>query len=146
MALIRCPECKEKVSDKATSCPKCGYPLQQARTLSLSDVLVGRRWQARSHTLAGQGLVITFMRDGQFNGQLTGTAYMTPPQQVKGKWQVIESQLFLDYVYSAQVDSGFTTQVVPTSAQIQIQITQASESKLLGVDQFVRQWEWERIG
>ena len=25
MALIKCPECKNKVSDKATSCPKCGF-------------------------------------------------------------------------------------------------------------------------
>lgn len=28
MALIECPECKEKVSDKAISCPHCGYPLK----------------------------------------------------------------------------------------------------------------------
>lgn len=27
MALIKCPECNTEVSDKATSCPKCGYPI-----------------------------------------------------------------------------------------------------------------------
>jgi DNA-directed RNA polymerase subunit RPC12/RpoP len=27
MAIIRCAECKSKVSDKATSCPKCGAPI-----------------------------------------------------------------------------------------------------------------------
>jgi len=27
MALISCPECKNKVSDSATSCPKCGTPI-----------------------------------------------------------------------------------------------------------------------
>lgn len=27
MALIRCPECQRQVSDKASSCPNCGYPL-----------------------------------------------------------------------------------------------------------------------
>lgn len=27
MALINCPECKTKVSDKAESCPKCAYPI-----------------------------------------------------------------------------------------------------------------------
>ncbi|MFW6129686.1 MAG: hypothetical protein ACOC56_00790 [Atribacterota bacterium] len=27
MALINCPECKRKVSDKAESCPRCGYPI-----------------------------------------------------------------------------------------------------------------------
>lgn len=28
MALIKCPECGNEVSDKAASCPKCGYPIQ----------------------------------------------------------------------------------------------------------------------
>lgn len=27
MPLIKCPECSNWVSDKATGCPKCGYPL-----------------------------------------------------------------------------------------------------------------------
>ena len=27
MALIKCPECDLQVSDKAISCPHCGYPL-----------------------------------------------------------------------------------------------------------------------
>lgn len=26
--LIKCPECELQVSDKALSCPHCGYPLQ----------------------------------------------------------------------------------------------------------------------
>ena len=29
MALIECPECKQKVSSEAKSCPHCGYPLKQ---------------------------------------------------------------------------------------------------------------------
>ena len=29
MALISCPECATKVSDKAGSCPSCGFPLTQ---------------------------------------------------------------------------------------------------------------------
>lgn len=27
MALINCPECNKEISDKANSCPNCGYPL-----------------------------------------------------------------------------------------------------------------------
>ncbi len=27
MALIKCPECQNEVSDKATSCPHCGFPI-----------------------------------------------------------------------------------------------------------------------
>lgn len=30
MALIRCPECELQVSDKALSCPHCGYPMTSA--------------------------------------------------------------------------------------------------------------------
>ncbi len=29
MALIACPECKERISDRAVSCPRCGFPVQQ---------------------------------------------------------------------------------------------------------------------
>lgn len=28
MALIKCPECGKEISDKAVSCPNCGYPLE----------------------------------------------------------------------------------------------------------------------
>jgi hypothetical protein len=28
MALIQCPECGTQVSEKASSCPKCAYPLR----------------------------------------------------------------------------------------------------------------------
>lgn len=28
MALINCPECEKKVSDKAYSCPECGFPIK----------------------------------------------------------------------------------------------------------------------
>ncbi|SHO50614.1 zinc-ribbon domain-containing protein [Anaerocolumna xylanovorans] len=27
MALINCPECNKEISDKAASCPNCGYPI-----------------------------------------------------------------------------------------------------------------------
>lgn len=29
MALINCPECSKEISDKATSCPQCGYPISK---------------------------------------------------------------------------------------------------------------------
>ena len=29
MALITCPECCHSVSDKATACPNCGFPLSE---------------------------------------------------------------------------------------------------------------------
>ncbi|MDB6040693.1 MAG: Zinc-ribbon protein [Verrucomicrobiales bacterium] len=38
MALIKCPECSNDVSDKASSCPKCGYPIQSAIPLQTPDL------------------------------------------------------------------------------------------------------------
>jgi len=31
MALIKCTECNNEVSDKASSCPKCGSPIQHSK-------------------------------------------------------------------------------------------------------------------
>lgn len=31
MALIKCPECEKEVSDKAVSCPNCGYPINDLK-------------------------------------------------------------------------------------------------------------------
>ena len=28
MALITCPECNRQINDRATTCPHCGYPMQ----------------------------------------------------------------------------------------------------------------------
>lgn len=28
MALIKCPECGKEISDKASNCPSCGYPIE----------------------------------------------------------------------------------------------------------------------
>lgn len=32
MALIKCPECGQEVSDKAIQCPRCAYPIAELRT------------------------------------------------------------------------------------------------------------------
>lgn len=37
MALLSCPECKNSVSDKASTCPKCGYPIQTYINKSLPN-------------------------------------------------------------------------------------------------------------
>lgn len=39
MALILCPECNNSISDKAVSCPKCGYPIAQYQNLSAKSQL-----------------------------------------------------------------------------------------------------------
>ncbi len=35
MALIKCPECGKEVSDKASVCPVCAYPIAESKTAGL---------------------------------------------------------------------------------------------------------------
>lgn len=37
MALINCPECNTKVSDKATNCPQCGFPLIKSEIINQTN-------------------------------------------------------------------------------------------------------------
>ncbi|TSK09113.1 MAG: zinc ribbon domain-containing protein [Geobacter sp.] len=39
MALIKCPECLQNVSDKAASCPQCGFPFAQKTEQSLPETV-----------------------------------------------------------------------------------------------------------
>ena len=38
MALIKCPECGREISDKAFSCPGCGYPYIQEEKERLDKI------------------------------------------------------------------------------------------------------------
>lgn len=49
MALIKCPECRKEISDKARECPHCGYPLgagefkkvySESRGLAVASLIV----------------------------------------------------------------------------------------------------------
>jgi len=49
MALMNCPDCARDVSDKAATCPHCGYPIgPPARASGSVQVIekIGRRWKA----------------------------------------------------------------------------------------------------
>ncbi|MFT4162189.1 hypothetical protein [Shinella sp.] len=41
MALITCPECDGKVSEKALACPACGYPISQQKGRSAWPHVIG---------------------------------------------------------------------------------------------------------
>ena len=62
MALIKCPECGKQVSDKAQSCPNCGYPLKAeiknppSFTEDFTKVKKAGWWVALLLSLSGLGL------------------------------------------------------------------------------------------
>ena len=37
MALIKCLECQQEISDKANNCPHCGYPLNENELTKIID-------------------------------------------------------------------------------------------------------------
>jgi len=66
MALIRCPECGREISDKATACPGCGYPMPPAAPEA--DDIARRLEEAKQKDAAflkkatlGMGLAILLM-------------------------------------------------------------------------------------
>ena len=115
----------------------CGKKPEQ----TLSGILVDKQWRAATHGLPN--FEFTFMRNSQFIG-FVEAGYMSPAQQINGTWQVIENQLFLDYVYSTYVNTR-TKQVFSAPTHIWIQFTQLSGNKLLGVDTHATAWELQRI-
>lgn len=54
MALIKCPECRQDISDKATSCPSCGFPLEASRHVPRGEF----NWPRTLRTLALWALLI----------------------------------------------------------------------------------------
>lgn len=54
MALIKCPECGIEVSDKAQSCPKCGYPIIKQISIIESQLISKRKCPYCGSTSVGK--------------------------------------------------------------------------------------------
>ncbi len=57
MALINCPECNQQISDKATSCPKCGCPISSQSNNNIVEIYFPH-WQ--SGTIRGKCSVLEY--------------------------------------------------------------------------------------
>ena len=63
MSLIKCPECKADISDKAVQCPRCGYPLSDAERMPRRRAPSGREWKSKA-AIGGMPLVhVAYGRD-----------------------------------------------------------------------------------
>jgi len=71
MAMITCPECDTKISEKATTCPKCGYPLRtESRAVGYNLIpWLGYEWKSKT-TVFGLPLVHIAIGRNRETGQL----------------------------------------------------------------------------
>lgn len=104
MGLINCPECKQEISDRAGSCPNCGYPL--GHPTSDSDFKASRPRVKRKPDKSSIGclgwtgiiavafilLVAIFGGNGGSSGPYnsSGTNYDEPEYDDIGAWIVTE--------------------------------------------------------
>jgi len=51
MALIKCSECGKEISDKASTCPHCGNPINQSKVLVQMDTAPQKRRQYKIYYL-----------------------------------------------------------------------------------------------
>jgi hypothetical protein len=138
MALISCPECNRQVSDKASSCPNCGYPLEE-QAAQASEVLAGHRWLVRSKTLGnGRALEADFDPQGGFTGVVFAPPndYFLKSQGVNGTWHVARSLLVLQWDWMQ--NSGTYHEEVP------MEVSECAQDKLVGVHKWGRLWEFQR--
>lgn len=66
MAMTRCAECAEKISDQAESCPKCGAPTRKGRRSrgTASVMRAGAKWEAGGFLLIVVGMIMAMAADG----------------------------------------------------------------------------------
>lgn len=59
MALIKCPECGKEISDKAISCPGCGYPIYKTEMETEQDRVNIRNKNKGKNLLTFGGILLT---------------------------------------------------------------------------------------
>lgn len=64
MALIKCPECGKEISDKATTCPNCGYPVpinQQKHPMLIPVQPIQQEVKPKNSTLGILALIFSIL-------------------------------------------------------------------------------------
>jgi hypothetical protein len=71
MGLVACPECGQGISEKAETCPKCGYPMRPAREPTVVVQQAGHKrpwgfaWRTRAELFGWPLIHVAFGRDGR---------------------------------------------------------------------------------
>lgn len=83
MALIRCAECKAKVSDEATTCPKCGAPIEISQKKQKSQISTG--CGCLIVLLVVGGIIAAFVASDQDGGSKPSSSTPAKPTQSVSK-------------------------------------------------------------
>ena len=89
MALISCPECNSRVSDRAEVCPRCGFPLTTPQ--DLTSQFADHQWSVLSAGLAAESLEIIVSSDGSFQGVTMGFTAAAARWRLYGDLRIIAS-------------------------------------------------------
>ncbi|MBQ7399299.1 MAG: hypothetical protein IJW06_02400 [Clostridia bacterium] len=65
MAMIKCPECEKMVSNMASSCPNCGYPIAKSASDGVVQVKLGMFQSTQGASIVSGGKTLWSGRTGQ---------------------------------------------------------------------------------
>lgn len=65
MAMIKCPECGNMVSDKAENCPKCGYPIAKLAPAGMVQIKLNSFAGVQSASISAGGKTLWSGKTGQ---------------------------------------------------------------------------------
>ncbi len=101
MALIKCPECGNKISDQAEACPKCGYELKENKTEASEHLKeIKSKWNNKYLIIIGLVVGAFFLLNQPKTNSNTGTGNggSTPSPNNNG-YMVYQDKTGLNFEY-----------------------------------------------
>jgi hypothetical protein len=136
LPLIQCPECNKSISDKATACPECGYPLRQEaeQTLLMDKLTAEDSWLIESGSLGvRKSMQARFDPSGNLLYRWGPSADLSSVPMRQGRWNSSGNLLFLEI--EQNVGGGH---FCPT--HLTVEVRKIDSDRITGVDQWSREW------
>lgn len=122
MAMIKCPECGNEISDKAIKCPKCGYPMKQEEIKTVQQEETEEKSDSSKEIVTeenskkkngkkvgicvGAILLLSVASIGMLKLKKTDQSF-TVNEMTLSKWKLTDSNPYLDY-YKGYITSDQT--------------------------------------
>lgn len=100
MALIKCPECEQAISDKALKCPKCGYPIQEylnSKAKEIQQTPIQKKSKKKFIIAALAVCVVAIGALGIVFASSLLTSKLTVEDISISKWRLTDSSDYRDY-------------------------------------------------